>query len=857
MHIAIIGNYTLGQLGNGQGMTDAALAADLAARGDRVTVLIPEGGPESLPKIEGCEVVRLPSGVHLGARADAMGADVLLLSAFADAILPRQRHLPICILAHDASGFDGLGDFRVFANGVVCAGDHYAGGEGWPPHIVVHPPDSEAVVEAAPAAPTGKVVLSGVTKAKGIETLIACAKALPDLPFAVIRTRGSVPADIAELSNVEVVRKTVPEAELIAMTRVGLAPSQRESYGMAARLIAAAGKPVIVNDLPAFRESCGDAAVYIPRDDHPAWVEAIRTAWDGGKPVAPVPVLRRDVEIDGLRNFLAAVVGGTVPAQPPPSEDDGGDDGEDSGGRVPRRSGSAPDVDNRPLLIGFLKVRDEIAKGNLHRVLNSLAAVCDFIAVVDDGSIDGTWDVLRAHPKVPSDLLLRFDRADFVGEIRRKQRLLEAVGDYQPRWVLWLDGDEVLDAAATEGLRRRLVELGDATQPGAVWSLDMREVNLWMSTAWRRVDDGLDDGMYRRVWRWAPDLHFGDMRRRLHSDQCPAPLRERRGVDCGFTVLHYGNADLGHLRDKAVQYVGSDEGEAIRRHVTYDDAAFAPVAPEAFPPGAECFPGDEPAAHLTGDERARLLSFGKLEQEPGLVVVAIPAFDRAETIGRAIESVQAQTYDKWLALVLDDGSSDGTADVAAEYARLDPRVMVLRYPTNRGGVAVNEIGMTLAAAWGEFWARLGSDDWWTEDKLANDIAAFDAGARAVFGPYRNIEDGEVANAAGNPKRSADEIASELRDGRFAVGWANVAVRTEVLRAVHARWGHYVDPRLRNMEDYLFNVRVARLGVPWTWRPGVDGVWVVNREGGASYKQEILAADGRMTQTILAELEATA
>ena len=48
-----------------------------------------------------------------------------------------------------------------------------------------------------------------------------------------------------------------------------------------------------------------------------------------------------------------------------------------------------------------------------------------------------------------------------------------------------------------------------------------------------------------------------------------------------------------------------------------------------------------------------------------LVSVIVPTYNRADTIKRAIASVQAQTFQDWELIVVDDGSSDDTASVLA------------------------------------------------------------------------------------------------------------------------------------------------------------------------------------------------
>ena len=67
---------------------------------------------------------------------------------------------------------------------------------------------------------------------------------------------------------------------------------------------------------------------------------------------------------------------------------------------------------------------------------------------------------------------------------------------------------------------------------------------------------------------------------------------------------------------------------------------------------------------------------------PPAFTVVMPAHDNAATIGEAIESVRRQTRSDWELIVVDDGSSDGTAEVAEAFD--DPRIRVVRQAENRG-----------------------------------------------------------------------------------------------------------------------------------------------------------------------------
>jgi len=50
-------------------------------------------------------------------------------------------------------------------------------------------------------------------------------------------------------------------------------------------------------------------------------------------------------------------------------------------------------------------------------------------------------------------------------------------------------------------------------------------------------------------------------------------------------------------------------------------------------------------------------------------------------LGESIESITGQTYGDWRLLILDHGSSDGSAELANDYAERDPRIRVLSMPT--------------------------------------------------------------------------------------------------------------------------------------------------------------------------------
>lgn len=91
----------------------------------------------------------------------------------------------------------------------------------------------------------------------------------------------------------------------------------------------------------------------------------------------------------------------------------------------------------------------------------------------------------------------------------------------------------------------------------------------------------------------------------------------------------------------------------------------------------------------------------------------------------AIESVFAQSFDGWELLLVDDGSTDGSTEIAREIAEREPgRVRYLEHPghENRGMSVSRNLGLEHAR--GELVAYIDADDVWTPDKLDNDVATF-------------------------------------------------------------------------------------------------------------------------------------
>lgn len=120
-----------------------------------------------------------------------------------------------------------------------------------------------------------------------------------------------------------------------------------------------------------------------------------------------------------------------------------------------------------------------------------------------------------------------------------------------------------------------------------------------------------------------------------------------------------------------------------------------------------------------------------------LISVIIPTHNRADLIGRAIESVLRQTYTCFEIIVVDDASTDSTKDVVATFH--DKRIRYVKLSSNSGGSIARNTGIDQAS--GNLIAFLDDDDLWKESKLEEQLPLlnkYDAAATATqfFGASR-------------------------------------------------------------------------------------------------------------------------
>jgi glycosyltransferase involved in cell wall biosynthesis len=143
-----------------------------------------------------------------------------------------------------------------------------------------------------------------------------------------------------------------------------------------------------------------------------------------------------------------------------------------------------------------------------------------------------------------------------------------------------------------------------------------------------------------------------------------------------------------------------------------------------------------------------------------LVSAIVPTYNRAHMIGRTIESILAQTYRDIEIIIVDDGSTDGTAEIISNYAENSLLPIKYYYKQNGGCASARNLG--ISRAHGGFFAFLDSDDSWMPSTIATLLQTLaDTGADFVYSPSIEVmQDGEeiigIPAAEGRPESFALE-----------------------------------------------------------------------------------------------------
>ncbi|KAB1070552.1 glycosyltransferase [Methylobacterium planeticum] len=452
----------------------------------------------------------------------------------------------------------------------------------------------------------------------------------------------------------------------------------------------------------------------------------------------------------------------------------------------------------------------------------------DRYVVYDDGSTDGSLDLLRAHPKVELRSFARVEAESFVLSHKAMQDEAWKESRGAADWVVVTAIDEHLH------LRGRTMRDYLAAQAAQGVTL-IPALGFDMNHPVMPDDSGL---LVERVTRGRPRIAFNKL-----SVFRPEALRES-GFTAGrhaaepdgrlrlpardaLMLWHYKH--LGFARNAAREAAQAERlGTIDRRNGYGQHYLWGPERLRAFwdemeresrdLSGAGFDPAAEAARPLWWDARPGTVRAGDAPAPPvraasaPSVSVLVKSYNHAPYVAQTIRSILDQSFQDFEIVVTDDASSDATAAIVRSFD--DSRIHLAVLPENRG--ISGAMNATIARARGRYLAILNSDDWALPGRLASQAAFLDANPEVsiVFGMPLAVDEGGTPTVPFNdfraPLRLPDFSRRAWLRQFFFHGNCLCAPTAMIRREAYEQVGAY-DPRLTNYQDLDMWIRMLVAG----------------------------------------------
>jgi GT2 family glycosyltransferase len=241
-------------------------------------------------------------------------------------------------------------------------------------------------------------------------------------------------------------------------------------------------------------------------------------------------------------------------------------------------------------------------------------------------------------------------------------------------------------------------------------------------------------------------------------------------------------------------------------------------------------------------------------QDVAVLSIIIPTHNRAALLQEALSSLQKQTFQDWEAIVVDDGSTDGTAAVTEAWQQADRRIRYSPRPpqVSPGAPACRNHG-TLQAQ-GDYIIYLDSDDYLSIDCLNTRYQWMDSHPTLDFAIFPCIffqhQPGDRHQLWNIPKPGEDDLERLLR---WDSPWQTASVIWR--RSALDRIGLW-DEKLPSLQDFELNARALMAGLTYEWVDRPDCFWRMPHEetiGNRMFSPEHLRSHGRLFATLREQL----
>lgn len=202
-----------------------------------------------------------------------------------------------------------------------------------------------------------------------------------------------------------------------------------------------------------------------------------------------------------------------------------------------------------------------------------------------------------------------------------------------------------------------------------------------------------------------------------------------------------------------------------------------------------------------------------------LISIVIPTYNRANLIGKAIQSILDQSYENWELIIVDNYSDDNTKEVIKAFN--DDRILMLSTPRTGSVAASRNLGVVHSN--GEWIAFLDSDDWWFPEKLMYVCKALRNNPDLIY------HDLQIVNADGASMKQKRTRSRKLKAPIYLdlllngndIALSSVVVRKSIFLRVN---GMNESTSFFAVEDYDTWLRIAQISNIFVHIPKVLGAY---------------------------------
>jgi len=228
-----------------------------------------------------------------------------------------------------------------------------------------------------------------------------------------------------------------------------------------------------------------------------------------------------------------------------------------------------------------------------------------------------------------------------------------------------------------------------------------------------------------------------------------------------------------------------------------------------------------------------------------LVSIVVPAYNAEKYLDETVRSVVAQTYRNWELVIIDDGSTDGTATIAKLYAEKDKRITYYFQENQKMATARNS---GIARARGSYIAFLDADNIFLPNKLAMQVAYLEAHPECgiSYAAIRHFYEDEPRMLYNNkneaPFRSSDIFREFLQ--RNFINVLAVLIRKEVLD----KYGAFQEGWYSCDEQYVW-INLAYHGVNFHYLDEVVGLLRLHRTSDSARSDYLIRTASRFLELL--------